>query len=127
MRFSLIIPCYNEGENIPLLINRLKKIFKDKGNEVILVNNGSTDQTQEIIDKQIKGLENFKVVRIFKNIGYGHGILKGLEIARGEILGWTHADLQTDPNDALKALDFFDSIKKPLFIKGLRKGRSIYD
>ena len=127
MRFSLVIPCYNEGENIPLLINRLKRVFKDKDNEVILVNNGSTDQTQEIIEKQIKGVENFKVLKIFKNIGYGHGILKGLEIARGEILGWTHADLQTDPNDALKALDFFDSVKKPLFIKGLRKGRSIYD
>ena len=51
MRFSLIIPCFNEGENIPLLIKRLKEVFKDNQYEVILVNNGSNDNTQEIIEK----------------------------------------------------------------------------
>ena len=127
MRFSLIIPCFNEGENIPLLIKRLKEVFKDNQYEVILVNNGSNDNTQEIIEKSTKGLENFKVVKILENIGYGHGIIKGLEIARGDILGWTHADLQTDPGDSLRALSYFNSKNDRKLVKGLRRGRSFLD
>ena len=127
MRFSLVIPCFNEGENIPLLIKRLKEVFKDNQDEVILVNNGSNDNTQEIIEKSTKSLENFKVIQIIENIGYGNGIIKGLEIAKGDILGWTHADLQTDPGDALKALSFFNSRNKRIFVKGLRRGRSFFD
>lgn len=127
MIFSLVIPCFNEGNNIPLLLERLKVIFKDTQHEIILVNNGSKDNTQEIIEKSTKGLENFKVIQISENIGYGNGIIKGLEISKGNILGWTHADLQTDPEDALKALSFFDTQNNRIFIKGLRKGRSIFD
>lgn len=127
MRFSLIIPCFNEGENIPLLIKRLKEVFKDNQYEVILVNNGSNDNTQEIIEKSTEGLENFKVVKILENIGYGNGIIKGLEIARGDILGWTHADLQTDPGDSLKALSYFNSKNDRKLVKGLRRGRSFSD
>ena len=127
MKLSLVIPCFNEGENIPLLIKRLKEVFNSTNNEVILVNNGSSDNTQEVIEKMIVNLENFKVIEIKKNIGYGNGILKGLEIANGDVLGWTHADMQTDPKDALKALKFFELSNKKIFVKGLRKGRSIFD
>jgi len=127
MRFSLVIPCFNEGDNIPLLIKKLKEVFEDKQDEVILVNNGSNDNTQEIIEKSTKGLENFKVLQIFENIGYGNGIIKGLEIAQGDILGWTHADLQTDPRDTLKALSYFNSKNDRIFVKGLRRGRSFWD
>ena len=112
MKFSLIIPCYNEGENIPLLIDRLKVVFKNKEYEVILVNNGSKDNTQKIIEESIKGLKNFKVLRILENIGYGNGILRGLELSKGKIIGWTHADMQTDPKDAIKALKFFENSSK---------------
>ena len=124
---SLVIPCFNEGDNIPILINNLKKVFKDNKHEVIIVNNGSTDQTKDLIEDLIATNSNFKVVHISENIGYGNGILKGLEIATGEILGWTHADLQTDPLDALKGLKSFEKEDKKIFVKGLRKGRSIID
>ena len=127
MKFSLIIPCYNEGENIPLLIDRLKVVFKNKEYEVILVNNGSKDNTLKIIEESIKGLKNFKVLRILENIGYGNGILRGLELSKGKIIGWTHADMQTDPKDAIKALKFFENSSKKVFVKGLRKGRSLFD
>lgn len=124
---SLVIPCFNEGENIPILINKLKKVFKDNKHEVIIVNNGSTDQTKNLIEDLIPNNSNIRVVHILENIGYGNGIIKGLEIAKGEVLGWTHADLQTNPVDALKGLKHFENKEKKIFVKGLRTGRSLQD
>ena len=65
--------------------------------------------------------ESFFVVSVKNNKGYGHGILAGLKVAKGEIIGWTHADLQTDPIDVLKGLDLFHNSPNPefLFIKGI--------
>lgn len=62
-----------------------------------------------------------------KNEGYGNGILAGLDVARGEILGWTHADLQTDPSDVLLGLDFFKKHGNDVFCKGRRYGRPKLD
>ena len=50
MKFSLVIPCYNE-EKIPLLLRKYRKFLSDKKNELILVNNGSTDRTKKVINK----------------------------------------------------------------------------
>ena len=122
---SLIIPCYNEAKNLPFLINRCEKLIEEFPMEVILVDNGSTDDTKKIIAKH----SVIKLVRVENNEGYGNGILKGLRNAKGEILVWTHADLQTDPNDMIKGLKYFLNAddQKTIFIKGKRHGRSIVD
>jgi len=52
MNFSLVIPCFNEAKNIPILINKYKKFLKDSNNELILVNNGSIDNTEKVLNKQ---------------------------------------------------------------------------
>ena len=68
-------------------------------------------------------------IKIPTNVGYGHGIYEGLKAAKGEIMGWTHADLQTDLLDTLKGFEFFslnEDIEK-LFVKGTRKGRNYFD
>ena len=95
MKLSIIIPCYNEGMNIPLLIKSLlDSINQRKDVEVILVNNGSTDDSESILNKEVNRNNNlFKIVNIKKNIGYGFGILTGLKNATGDVLSWTHADL----------------------------------
>ena len=64
MKFSLVIPCYNEGKNIPLLIKKLKDIFKFNDMEIVLVNNGSTDNTQSIMENCILDSSNIKVLNI---------------------------------------------------------------
>jgi hypothetical protein len=61
------------------------------------------------------------------NQGYGFGILAGLRAAQGDVLGWTHADLQTDPGDALEALELFRQYGPNLFVKGRRRGRPLAD
>ena len=64
-------------------------------------------------------------VRVKKNVGYGHGLFTGLRNARGEVLAWSHADLQTDPADVFRALKIFQKDSNPptLLVKGRRHGR----
>jgi hypothetical protein len=66
-------------------------------------------------------------VRVEINQGYGFGILSGLRAAQGEILGWTHADMQTDPIDAVQGLALFDRYGNDIFVKGRRYGRPLSD
>lgn len=128
---SIIVPCYNEEKNIPLIISEFKKIIisSDEEIEVILVNNGSTDNSKKVFKKAIpeKGGKIF-VHNLVNNVGYGHGILSGLKLAKGDVLSWTHADLQTDPNDVLKALKEYRKINNEnIVFKGKRKSRNFLD
>ena len=75
---SVIVPCYNEEENIPLIVSKFNKILKDFDDEVevILVNNGSIDDSKNIFAQNISNSsQDIKVLNVEKNIGYGHGIL----------------------------------------------------
>ncbi|MDB2351250.1 glycosyltransferase family 2 protein [Candidatus Marinimicrobia bacterium] len=130
IRLSIIIPCYNEAENIPKLIENLKLINNDFV-EIILVDNGSIDGTKNIIDKNIVFKSPaVKSFRINKNIGYGHGIMSGVKLAKGDVISWTHADLQTDINDVIGAYEIFinkTKSKDKFILKGIRKKRNFFD
>ena len=127
MKFSLIIPCYNENNNLPHLFRKLKKVLNDNLFEVVIVENGSTDKSLETIKKYNSKYKNLKYIKLDKNEGYGNGILRGLEIATGDFLSWTHADLQTDPEDIITGKNFFLGSNKKVFVKGLRFGRNFKD
>ena len=101
MNISLVIPCYNEGKNIPLILERCKTFSEYPDIEVILVDNGSTDQTPKILSDLLPIHPNCRSIRVEQNQGYGFGIKSGLESATGDILAWTHADMQTDPQDII--------------------------
>ena len=122
---SIVIPCFNEELNLPLLIKRCEEIHQ-KNNllEFIFVNNGSTDNSKKILKKISNNY--IKVVNLKNNLGYGGGIIQGLKFAKNEIVGWTHADLQTDPNDLNKGIKLFEKNQdKLIFVKGRRHGRSL--
>ncbi len=126
---SLIIPCYNEEDNLTLLLKKLLKIQLEC-HEIILVDNGSTDNTSEKIENFIKKNDScIKLLKINKNIGYGHGIMSGVKKASGQIIAWTHADLQTDPQDVINAYQLFLSNKqgRNFILKGKRKKRNLFD
>lgn len=126
---SLVIPCYNEAANLPLLVARLRETFRDERVEAVLVDNGSSDDSPAVLAQLLAGQSRIRSVRVEVNQGYGHGILAGLRAARGEVIGWTHADMQTDPFDALRGLQWFDADADPqrLFVKGRRYGRPLAD
>lgn len=127
MKFTLVIPCYNEAKNIPLLLERCKEVARQEGCEVILVDNGSTDDSPEVLKNLLGAYPGCRSVRVDQNQGYGFGILSGLRAATGEILGWTHADMQTDPQDTLRGLAFFERYGSNIFVKGRRFGRPFGD
>jgi len=124
-RFSVVIPCFNEGKNIEILLEQVKESILSQGIEVILVNNGSNDESVKIFKllsaKKVLGL---KVINLSENAGYGGGILAGLNEADGEYIGWTHADLQTDIKDLINA---FCLAEKHTFVKGRRVGRNLFE
>jgi glycosyltransferase involved in cell wall biosynthesis len=129
---SLIIPCYNEAGNLPILFDRIRELRKSLPSaEVILVDNGSTDASPEIFRslEAGPGLGDLKVLRIERNEGYGHGILTGLKEARGAFLAWTHADHQTDLADVGRALVAVRAAAAPedTLVKGERKSRNPLD
>jgi len=130
IELSLIIPCFNESKNLPLLLNRCKEIAAIESNvEFVIVDNGSTDNTSLVLDQLASSCSFITRVKIDINQGYGNGILEGLRMASGDIIGWSHADMQTDLTDALIALKFFRDSDHPekLFIKGRRYGRPLSD
>jgi glycosyltransferase involved in cell wall biosynthesis len=127
MRFSLVIPCYNEARNIPLLLDRCARLAHPGEIEVILVDNGSTDESSAVLRDLMPKYPGCRCVRVEVNQGYGFGILCGLRAAEGKLLGWTHADLQTDPVDALRGLEYFEQLGSEIFVKGRRNGRPFAD
>lgn len=132
---SIVVPCYNEAENLPSLIARFERLAAESDAldwELVLVNNGSTDASASVFERELgkKGREFARVVNVASpNVGYGHGIMTGLRAARGEYLAWTHADGQTPPSDVLRAFELLLSSRDPrrTFVKGARRGRLLKD
>lgn len=125
---SIIVPCYNESKNIPFILEKFAQVVKQQPTiEVVLVNNGSTDDSAQVLQSLLtKPAWSFiQVVTVETNIGYGHGIMAGLQAAHGEVLAWTHADMQTDPVDVLTAYERFQQLHQPnqIILKGSRINR----
>jgi glycosyltransferase involved in cell wall biosynthesis len=127
MKFSLVVPCYNEVANLPMLLGRCRDLISRPGIEIILVDNGSTDDTSGALSELLPSYPACRSVHVERNRGYGFGILSGLAVAKGNILGWTHADMQTDPQDALYGLELFERHRDDIFVKGRRCGRPLTD
>ena len=130
---SLIVPCFNEEKNLEKLLNKLDYLLNENSNdniEIVIVNNGSTDNSELIIKKHSLYLQKkINLLTIEKNIGYGDGINQGINHSNGEILCWFHADLQFDPFDAIKIYKNYKSKlhNQQIMIKGKRINRSLFD
>lgn len=128
---SIAVPCYNEEGNIPGVVSRFREALEGStGIELLLIDNGSTDNTGARIDEEIRrqNCAFARKIHVPVNQGYGYGLLAGLKEARGSILAWTHADLQTDPADVLKAHALYrekSTVTERVFIKGHRKNRGM--
>lgn len=104
-------------------------MFTSTDVEVIFVDNGSTDKSPKVFDELIPKYNFAKNIRVEINQGYGFGILSGLKTAKGDYLAWTHADMQTDPNDVVRGWKILKDSRNPEnnFIKGKRYGRPYSD
>jgi glycosyltransferase involved in cell wall biosynthesis len=123
---SIVLPCYNEAENLPPLLERYAQVWEDLPAELILVDNGSTDATEAVLRRELSRYPFARTVKVEKNQGYGHGIMTGLRAARGEFLAFSHADQQCKPDDVFAAYHKLKSAPKPemALVKGRRARRS---
>jgi glycosyltransferase involved in cell wall biosynthesis len=99
-KLSVIIPTYNEESTLPLIIERVKNVPLLLEKEIIVVDDGSTDRTAEVLAK----IQNIRVLRKERNQGKGSAIKKGLAEATGDIVLIQDADLEYDPNEYEKLL-----------------------
>jgi glycosyltransferase involved in cell wall biosynthesis len=127
--YSIIIPCYNEAQNIPLILEKFNAVIDRNDIEILLVDNGSFDCTATILQAILPQYTFATTVKVEKNQGYGYGILQGLKAAQGEYLGWAHADFQVDPCDVIRAIKIIEQQSDSVhsFVKGIRRGRSTFD
>jgi polyisoprenyl-phosphate glycosyltransferase len=128
-KYSIVIPCYNREQMLPMLLQYFNSAIKTKDIEVILVNNGSTDNTPQALKKLLPTYPFARSITIKKNKGYGHGIIAGLKKARGDYIGWAHASLKANPCDIIKAFEYVESHSNQgyFFIKGIRKKTSLFE
>jgi glycosyltransferase involved in cell wall biosynthesis len=131
MKLSIVVPCYNEAKNIPLILQKFDEVVRRPDVEVILVNNGSTDNSEHVLNELLPNYEFARSILVENNQGYGFGIISGLKACSGEFIGWTHADMQTDPGDCIKSLEKIESlpveVQTNTYVKGDRKGRPAFD
>lgn len=108
---SIVIPCYNEEENLEgLFLGLTKELNSRKVNyELILVDNGSKDNTQQIIRRLMRGNPRIKLLIVKRNQGYGWGVTRGLERAEGRYVGFLDGDNQVSP---AAIFSVFDKIRK---------------
>ena len=116
MKLSIIIPCYNEEEVLPLTLERLKALssewtLRDDCAEIefVLVDDGSQDRTSELLTEASKADKRIKVVRFSRNFGHQAALLAGYEFAKGDVIVSLDADLQ-DPPELIGSM--LDKIKE---------------
>lgn len=109
MYISLIIPCYNENKNIYPLFEAVKKVFFGLSYEMIFVNDGSKDNTEEELKSLILQKEvDIKVLSFSRNFGKDSAIYAGLKASKGDYVILIDADLQQDPAVALEMVNILN-------------------
>ena len=104
---SVVIPVYNEEENIPELYKELKEVLEKLpyDYEIIFVDDGSTDRTYEILEKLAKEDPRVKVIKFRRNYGQTAAMYAGFQYANGDVVITMDGDLQNDPRDIPKLLE----------------------
>ena len=105
---SVIIPSYNEANTILSILEKVNNQKNDNVDlEVIVINDGSSDKTDEVIGENQELLDVY--ISMDKNRGKGAAVKKGLEVAKGDYVIFQDADLEYDPNDFKK---FYELLEK---------------
>lgn len=122
MDVSVVIPVYNEGESIGELYNALDRVLKKihKRYEIIFINDGSTDETEERLERIQERDSSVVVIDLRKNFGQTAAMAAGFAYAEGDIVVTLDGDLQNDPDDIPKLLKEAETYD---VVSGWRKDR----
>ena len=120
--FTIIVPIFNEKDNLSRLESELMKFinstkFKTK---VLLINDGSTDGSKDIIEKLCHDNSCFESISFVRNYGLSSALKAGFDLCNSEYIGYIDADLQTSPSDFHVLLKFIDNYD---LVTGYRSNR----
>ncbi len=115
MEVSIVIPVYNEEDNLPILYDELYNVLNKEviDYEIIFVNDGSTDNSLQILKGIAKSNEKVKVISFTRNFGQSAAMNIGIKYSRGDIIVFLDSDLQNNPRDI------------PIFIQKIKEGYDI--
>jgi glycosyltransferase involved in cell wall biosynthesis len=110
MTISVIVPIFDEEDNIDLLYERLRPVLArlGQGYEIIYVNDGSRDASEEKLDALARRDRAVKVIHLRRNSGQTAALMAGIQYSNGDILIPMDGDLQNDPADIPRLLDKLD-------------------
>lgn len=114
---SVIVPVYNEENNISPLLKRLVPSIKKCQYEIIFVNDGSSDKTDETIKKQIEKNKNIKLISFNRNFGHQMALSAGYKNAKGDAVISLDADLQDPPEIIPKMIEKWKNGAKIVYAK----------
>jgi glycosyltransferase involved in cell wall biosynthesis len=98
---SIIVPAFNEAESLEKLVEEIRSVLKEHHYyfEIIIVNDGSIDNSREFLDALAEKDKNCKIIHLRRNCGQTAAMMAGIDHAKGAIIIPIDADLQNDPND----------------------------
>lgn len=99
MRLSIIVPIFNERENIKPLVEKVLSQFHNQDFELILVDDGSDDGSDEVLAGAAKNNSHVKIITLNKNYGQTAAIAAGIDASGGDVIVPMDGDLENDPND----------------------------
>lgn len=103
MEISIVIPLYNEEKNVSILLSRLYQALKTHQYEIVLVDDGSTDQT--INQVHLHANHRVQLVMLRYNKGQTYAMREGIAVAKGDYIATMDGDLQNDPSDIPRLLN----------------------
>jgi len=110
IEISVVVPVYNEEGNLPVLIPALVEVLKNLGRsyEMIFVDDGSSDESRRILKEMASEHASLRILRFKENRGLSTALVAGMREARGEIIVTLDSDLQNDPADIPRLLEYLD-------------------
>ena len=111
---SIIVPVFNEEKTIITVLKKINEIKKSLNLEIVIINDGSTDNSKKLIDQNIKYFD--KVKHLKKNLGKGKAIIEGLKISSMDHVFFQDSDMEYDPIDLIKFIKIAENYNADLIM-----------
>jgi dolichol-phosphate mannosyltransferase len=102
---SVVLPIYNESKNIPILFEKLSQVLKDMDYEIVAVNDGSKDDSWNVLRKMASQNSRIRLINFENNFGQTAALTAGIKNVTGDIIVLIDSDLENDPADIPKLLE----------------------
>src|SRR5205809_5384409 len=112
---SIVVPVYNQEKNVSAALARIKRVIESTGlsHEIIVVNDGSNDDTMSVLRREVMANSNIRIVTYSRNMGKGYAVKMGITDSHGDRVIFTDGDLDISPHviaEYIKQLEEFDLV-----------------